>query len=183
MDELVAIVENVNPHRSVSNLNRRLLKITEELGETSEAYLSVSSPHNYKNKSWNDFREESIDVLIVLIDVALTSINKVEPLYPVVYLRPGVWTHNEHDEIAYAIFEIGAKVSAAYVALDSGDIKTFHRAIEGAIQFATNLCFTLIPEDKGDFGLIKENVRNMFDKKIDKWNRSLRIYAATDDGI
>lgn len=182
MDELVAIVEKVNPHRSASNLNRRLLKITEELGETSEAYLSVSSPHNYKKKSWLDFREESIDVLIVLIDVALTKVNNVEPPYPVIFQRPGVWSHNEHDEITYAMFEIGAKVSASYVAFDSGDIKAFHRAISGAIQFATNLCLTLIPEDGGDFAHIKMNVRELFEKKIDKWNRSLRVYAVTDDG-
>lgn len=62
-----------NPARSQANLSRRVLKLVEELGEVSEAYLGVTSgSSNGKGKTWDDFREETADVFIVGMDIALT---------------------------------------------------------------------------------------------------------------
>ena len=45
----------------MDNLPRRIIKLSEETGETSEAFLYASIPDNRKNITWNDFREEAID--------------------------------------------------------------------------------------------------------------------------
>jgi NTP pyrophosphatase (non-canonical NTP hydrolase) len=68
---LRAIVE-ANPTRHHDNLNRRIMKLMEELGEASEAYLNITSPSNPKGKSWTDVREELVDCVIVAVDCALT---------------------------------------------------------------------------------------------------------------
>lgn len=65
-------IQNANPDRHYNNLARRLLKIGEEYGETSEAYLNVTSSNNSKKKKWKDVREELVDTIIVAIDCALT---------------------------------------------------------------------------------------------------------------
>lgn len=72
MIDAIKKIEEANPNRSESNLERRILKIGEELGELSEAYLNITSTLNEKNKTWNDVREEAIDILIIAADVALT---------------------------------------------------------------------------------------------------------------
>jgi len=67
MDTLESIrIANLN--RIFDTLPRRLLKLSEEKGEVSEAFLSVSSASNYKDKTWDDVREELVDVMIVAID-------------------------------------------------------------------------------------------------------------------
>jgi NTP pyrophosphatase (non-canonical NTP hydrolase) len=63
-----------NPARSEATLARRLLKLSEELGEVSEAYLNVTSAANAKNKTWDDVREELCDLLIVTVDCLLTPL-------------------------------------------------------------------------------------------------------------
>ncbi len=75
MIDMKTIIEHVfeaNPDRTEANLNRRIFKLFEELGELSEAYLASTSSRSYKNKTWNDVREEAADVLIVALDIALT---------------------------------------------------------------------------------------------------------------
>lgn len=67
-----------DPNRSKSNLHRRGIKIMEELGEVAEAYLSVTSMDNTKDKSWNDVREELIDVVNTALDCAFTPLNPGE---------------------------------------------------------------------------------------------------------
>lgn len=71
---IVDAVEKANPQRTVANINRRLIKMLEELGEVSEAYLNSTSTNNLKGKTWNDVKEEAVDTLIVAIDIALTDI-------------------------------------------------------------------------------------------------------------
>lgn len=72
MDAIVRNVFESNPSRSHKELNRRLMKLGEEYGEVLEAYLAVSGVNNYKNKSWDDVREEISDVVIVALDIMLT---------------------------------------------------------------------------------------------------------------
>ena len=65
-------IQQINDERTMDTIHRRITKISEELGELSEAYLSASSKNNSKKKELEDIREEAIDVAIVAIDVALT---------------------------------------------------------------------------------------------------------------
>lgn len=74
MKDLLALVAAANPKRTHENITRRLLKATEELGEVSQAYLAVTSKRNRKAKTWDDVREEVADVLIVMVDIALTPL-------------------------------------------------------------------------------------------------------------
>ena len=69
--ELIALA---NPTRCKTNLDRRLIKMLEELGELASAFLSVTSMENAKNKTWADVQEEAVDVLIVGTDIALTPL-------------------------------------------------------------------------------------------------------------
>ena len=71
-----------NPGRHVDTLNRRALKLIEELGEVSEAYLNVTSQQNAKGKTWADVREELVDLLIVVGDCLLTPFPGEEGMSP-----------------------------------------------------------------------------------------------------
>ena len=73
MKEIFDRIYDANPARNIDNLERRLLKAQEELGEAAGAYLAVSSTHNYKEKTWSDFREELLDSLIIIIDCLYTQ--------------------------------------------------------------------------------------------------------------
>ncbi len=183
-DQLVEMVRNANPERSDKNVLRRLLKVLEELGEASEACLSVSSPHNYKDKSWADYREESADTLIVLIDIALTDIFN----FPgAALVPPAITTASEHsvqslDDLFYQKFKIAGAIAAAADHMQEKDYMGFLGAIMRGINAASNICFARIPEDN-DSTVIAQRVLDIFEKKIDKWNNNQRQYANHDDGI
>lgn len=184
MEDLVVMVRDVNPHRTPANLNRRLLKVLEELGETSEAYLSVSSPHNYKNKTWEDYREESVDTLIVLIDVALTKLGDAYTPFALIPSSIDIATGHAFtslDDLTFQKFEVAGAVAKAASHLRNNDFPGFYGSIQLGIQAAANMCFALIPDDK-DREVINQRVHETFVRKIDKWNKGLRMYAATDDG-
>lgn len=70
--DMLYIVEEVNPKRSKETVSRRLHKLTEEVGEVAEAYLSTTSPTNLKGKTEEDILEESVDCAIMALDIALT---------------------------------------------------------------------------------------------------------------
>ena len=70
--DVIEAIEQANPTRQVDNLGRRLIKIVEEVGEASEAYLNVTSAANGKNLKWADVREEFADAVIVAVDCAIT---------------------------------------------------------------------------------------------------------------
>ena len=68
-NDLIKKVRDTNRDRDMAIFARRLLKLGEEYGEASQAYLSVSSESNGKNKTWDDVREELVDVLVVTLDL------------------------------------------------------------------------------------------------------------------
>lgn len=70
--DVIEAVRVANLKRTHTNLIRRMLKVVEELGEASEAYLNVTSAANAKEKTYEDVREELIDTAIVTLDCALT---------------------------------------------------------------------------------------------------------------
>lgn len=69
---IIQAISDANPDKQPGNLIRRIVKIMEELGEASEAFLNVTSLSNGKNKRWSDVREELADAVIVAVDCALT---------------------------------------------------------------------------------------------------------------
>ena len=71
------MVAQANPNRCAPSLERRVTKLLEEIGETAQAFLSVTSERNDRRKTWDDVREEAADVLIVAVDIALTPIDRV----------------------------------------------------------------------------------------------------------
>lgn len=66
---------NINKKRKSknSNFSRRLLKLTEEVGEVCQAYYSLTSKSNNKNKTWDDVREELVDVILIATDLLMTE--------------------------------------------------------------------------------------------------------------
>ncbi len=72
MSNVIDAIYETNPDRSIAASRRRFMKLVEELGEVSEAWLNATSEANAKNKSWDDVHEESVDCLLVAIDIALT---------------------------------------------------------------------------------------------------------------
>jgi NTP pyrophosphatase (non-canonical NTP hydrolase) len=67
--EMFDKVWEANPTRTMEIMSRRMIKLGEEYGEACQAYLSVSSENNGKEKTWADVREELTDVLIVTLDL------------------------------------------------------------------------------------------------------------------
>lgn len=65
---------DANLKRSTRTLMRRAGKMGEEYGEFWEAFLNVTSLHNGKNKTWEDVREELVDMVIVSIDLVATRL-------------------------------------------------------------------------------------------------------------
>lgn len=184
MEDLVNMVGRVNPYRSTKNVERRLVKILEELGETSEAYLSVSSSNNYKAKAWLDYREEACDTLIVLIDVGLTPI---ADNFPAAALLPSsiniatLHTFESAEALMREMFTVSGAVSAAAQHFYDQDSMGFYGAINRGIQAAANLCFATIPED-ADPEVINKRVHELFELKLAKWEKNMAMYRATDDG-
>ncbi len=73
MKRIFDIIYKANPRRSLDNLCRRMLKISEEEGEASAAYLNVTSELNAKGSTWEDVREELLDVIIIATDCLYTT--------------------------------------------------------------------------------------------------------------
>lgn len=73
MDDLINKILHANPKRKGKNLDRRIMKLGEEYGETVQAFLAVTSKNNLKKKTWPDVREELVDCLILTLDILLTE--------------------------------------------------------------------------------------------------------------
>ncbi len=75
MTDILKMIDEANRgRRNVHNLFRRIGKAGEELGELNEAYLYVTSVQNSKNKTWEDVREEAVDLILMGVDLALTPL-------------------------------------------------------------------------------------------------------------
>lgn len=73
-DIMTMIYEANKGRRNLQNLHRRITKTGEELGELGEAFLYVTSIENSKNKTWEDVREEAVDIILMGVDIALTPL-------------------------------------------------------------------------------------------------------------
>lgn len=72
--DLISKIFKANKKRKKKNdnLDRRFIKLSEEIGEACQAYFSVTSKSNTKNKSWDDVRKELSDVILIAMDILLT---------------------------------------------------------------------------------------------------------------
>jgi chorismate mutase len=75
---ILQAIFDANRERNWTNLARRLGKIGEEYGEVWEAYLNITSIANAKGKSYEDFFEELVDCMVVIVDCLMTP----HPDYP-----------------------------------------------------------------------------------------------------
>jgi len=73
LTDILETIQLANPGRSITNIERRSLKLGEEVGEVQQAVLAVTSDTNLKQKTWEDVLEECADVIIVATDIALTQ--------------------------------------------------------------------------------------------------------------
>lgn len=72
---ILKAIFDANPRRNPDERNvlRRIVKLNEETGEVSEAYLGVTSDANLKSKTWDDVIEELADTFIVATDIVFTD--------------------------------------------------------------------------------------------------------------
>lgn len=81
-------VQNASKTRAWATTWRAIMKLFEEVGEMSEAYLgSTSQTGNYKNKTPADVREEAVDTAILALHIALTPLPGEENLSDAEILR------------------------------------------------------------------------------------------------
>lgn len=75
MNNIVGQIESIADHRSDVALltDRRIIKLSEEVGELSQAYLSLTSSQNRKNMTTEDVLEEAVDCFLVSLDIALRA--------------------------------------------------------------------------------------------------------------
>ena len=76
------MVDDANPNKDHTLVERRTLKLCEEAGESAQAILSYTSPHNIKEKTLDDFLEEVSDTVVVGLDILLTRYPGEEELTP-----------------------------------------------------------------------------------------------------
>ena len=58
-ETLIALVRDANPERNVGNLMRRALKMLEEIGETAQSYLAVTSAQSSRKRHSMTFAKRS----------------------------------------------------------------------------------------------------------------------------
>lgn len=172
---IVSEVKEVGSARSSDNLERRLCKLYEELGELSEAYLGVTCPSNLKNKTIDDLREEAIDCMIVALDCALTQVDNstvVAALLPHV-MESELRKPFTVAEVQDAIFKMGESNARAIVALKEKDYPLYFGAINSVVRYATQISF--IDRDAFDPKRVDE-IKSVFETKMNKWRKALAIY-------
>jgi NTP pyrophosphatase (non-canonical NTP hydrolase) len=176
-ERIVSEIRDANLDRSPDCIRRRLLKILEELGEGCEAYLSRTGTANYKNKTWDDYREEGADTLIVMVDVALTEFE--ESKWPAatllsLHIHEGcIEAVKSFDEMEEIKFEIARAVCSADHFLRQGQHSGFYGAVSRGVKAAARLCFARVPSDDEDAPRttdeIQTRVMEVIGRKLDKW--------------
>lgn len=111
-NEILRKVLEANPERNYSSMARRLLKVVEEIGEASEAYLNISSSFNGKGKTVGDFREEMVDAMIVIADCLLTPLPGEEDMSPqeieqkieeILDVKLAKWANNKNRQVTQRV--------------------------------------------------------------------------------
>lgn len=170
--QIVEDIRKANPFRSPDSVRRRLLKILEEVGEASEAYLSRTGIGNYKNKSWDDYREESVDTLIVLVDVALTDFDCNFPAGALLsnHLLDAIQTSlTNHSDLENRKFEVVHAVAHADQCLQRHDFMRFHGAMARGIRAAAEMVYARYGDAELSTEKLDEVVYEVITRKLAKW--------------
>jgi NTP pyrophosphatase (non-canonical NTP hydrolase) len=172
IETIVNQIADANTARNYYNLDRRMLKLIEELGELSEAFLECTSLHNHKQKGWVDVKEEAADVLIVAVDIALT-IDWSSSLTEYV-------TQNLHRSNNYGINTLIREICYAMARFD-GCFKLDHEAAFDHIATAVCYAFSLNQlvhrnADNGDALLAEVN------RKLNKWRSGTSTAEMATEG-
>lgn len=159
ISSVIDLVAQANPTRAQPSLERRVTKLLEEIGEISQAFLSVTSANNDKKKTWSDVREEAADVLIVALDIALTPLDgaAVDQQRLDRYVREKLHRVNlGFHQLVWRISRLNAMVGA------SRDADTTTQCSAEMVRYAFALNCLL-----GDPALLGATVQ----RKIKKWKR------------
>lgn len=178
MQTIIDAVRAANPTRHYRNVNRRLGKLFEELGEVSDAYLAVSSLANAKQKTWDDVREEIADALIVAIDVTLTPLPDgrmefVEDDLPTRFAERGFWT-------VYGAAGKEAGTALAHLEYIGWCDETWGHA-RRALGFVVELAMMSLPDEQITAAERYAALTRMVDLKLQKWalNRARQTESVT----
>ena len=182
IDKLIEMVREVNPGRKHSNLNRKLIKVAEEIGEIAEAYLNVTSSFNGKNKTWADVREEIVDVLILAIDISLTPWPTQDTPHN---LRTAVFDLglSNYNDFEDAFMWLSASSTSAYMERRADSPNQFRNSMRSVFREAVNLAYTPFP-DQPDITLeeLEAALEKEMRRKLDKWVAKMaRMENPTDD--
>jgi len=178
LDHITRLVHDINPGRSRANLGRRALKLLEELGEVSEAWLNVTSGFNGKDKSWDDVREEVADCLVVALDIHLTN-DGVEPAPVHFDVRVG-----DPESFVPMTFLVASHLSNCGTKFFEGDDRavTFYAA-QAAIA-AVDLAFIPFPGHTPSLDEMADELTALVERKLAKWaanqERARQAASASD---
>lgn len=159
---MIETIANLDVQRTDKNLGRRAIKGLEEIGELSECYLSLTSPANYKNKTWDDFREEAVDILTNVIEVGITLIPDMT--WP--RMRPVMLIQDQLEDY------IGRTIPVFNLALANPTASGASHVVERSFVAAWSLAMYQV----NDFDAVQE----IFDAKIAKWQRQIEEGKRTD---
>jgi len=189
MQTIGALVRAANPQRHVNNLQRRTIKLVEEIGEVAEAWLNVTSASNAKHKTWDDVREEIADCLIVAFDVAWTLLPGETTVPPLLSgWDAGGWDaeltdYSPEDDFTGTVFEIVFDIAQVGQLLGHG---AYHRArihINRTLDRVSTLAMLPLPDQaSADSSVIVAQLHTEVSRKLVKWadNRST-MQVSTDD--
>lgn len=183
MNNILNMVYEANLTRSHANLNRRLIKILEEVGEVSEAYLnSTTSGVNGKNKTWDDVREEVADVLIVSYDIALTPLGDEDSTifrnFPTDTFELGDFSNFEN-----VLIDVSVAATSAFKNLHE---KKYFAARWDMINLIANsfklACIVLPDQLSHSKDDIRNDLTSEVERKLTKWkNNRAKMVSVTDD--
>lgn len=178
LQAFVTEVARIGVDRKPSNIERRLIKVFEEVGELSEAWLNVTCPVNYKQKTLADIREESLDCLIVLLDVALTPMTTTSSLggLAVSLIGRGEEDSGNLDTVPKNIQGIAKNTSNALTAFRHKNDMGFYGALSKAMVSASRIVFSNFETSEDD-----PSVERLIQIKLGKWKNFLAVKEAQNE--
>jgi hypothetical protein len=182
LDEISILVRDANPGRQFANIQRRTIKLNEELGEVAQAWLNVTSPSNGKGKTWDDVREEIADCLIVALDIGWTTLRgETEQTPPVVTARESLFNDLMISEMSLHLGLFGLRSS---IAMSDMYMCQARHDITGVINVAATMALAVLPDQVGATprGEVEARLLIEVKRKLAKWaDNRVTMAVVTDD--
>lgn len=167
----LGIVREIS-NKDFSVCDRRLIKLMEEMGEVSEAFLNITSLNNSKNKSWEDVREELVDCFIVGLDIfTIMSAKYTQDTlnienYPIVSL--------DQKSFTTEIIDLFCLANSMYIDIEAPE--NIFVVIEKYLSHCMKMALTRFPDIINETDdQINQRFNDMFIKKTSKWKESLKL--------